>query len=743
MFSTPSDRDAFQKLSRSLQFSRTDAQTLCWTTHVSHVAVTVLKAQLSLSSGSSRSCTSTPQCSVEIWAQDTVHGEEELAYCRGSITCRAGASARIHWLGRSNSRAVHEKVKAWRCVGAGDPCRKSTEGLTKRLARRKRTVAEALLGIAISIFKLLGAKVVEFQAMDNGSGKLIEFYRDLGFVALPAGPGEIVWMEAMVSDTASLAPPNWLSDLVPPDFDAQIWLHKVISGVWLERLHRGRAPKFSWELPSHVGVHGPTAMVEVRVLPGHQCGSVDESGSSPLGLMVLLSTQDGQDLAVARASVQPLRKSMLVHWLGGTHGCPADATIKGKPLFETAAGVKVTHAIGLLGVLAAGACWFAVQAVQLQTKGPSSALVKYLMRFGFVRQQSSTSQDAAVVNLTATSRQLVKACCPVDWFPKLLREEDLDRTVALLPHDLLTGDSESRPGSRAGTPVQRTRARRKSSTTSVTSFKDKELAALQPRSRKKGSHADGCTYMSPPWLDRLPKATTQNSPAADALPQTAASTPAAAMPTAHDLTGPLWHSVGKRRQSKKAMLSSLSTPAMLQQEQLRPGTAASPAIAAFALDAAQLESTFRPTTAAGTLSATCEALPQPLPLPQQQQQQQQQQQEDEGSRALRGEASVAAAVLGKLRKTPGETAGGSLLMSLRPLGMLTLDKSEPWTTTMTTTATTAPRSQAQRPSSSGALRRRRDPMAFESSGPVKGLPPFADQLAPLKVLLSKLEESRR
>ncbi|CAK0885351.1 unnamed protein product [Prorocentrum cordatum] len=216
-----------------------------------------------------------PKCLIEAWAESTA-GSEEVAYCH--VTARLGhPRARVHWLGRSQQRAVHSSVGGVRCVPHGRAAAPSAGGGTAPVLDRRLTVAEALFGAAAAAAERLGAQALELQAMDNGSGKLVQLYLDMGFTRASQEPGEILWMEAPVETIAALAPEAWLPWLLPAALDGPRWLRGVVAQKRGDQAIRSRPPgQQVWAVP-----WPPGARVYVR-LERECCEPSTRNGEQPV-----------------------------------------------------------------------------------------------------------------------------------------------------------------------------------------------------------------------------------------------------------------------------------------------------------------------------------------------------------------------------------------------------------------------------------------------------------------------------
>lgn len=198
---------------------------------VSHRFVGSLEARIDVKFAQSKLGPS--KCNLEVYARD--ESFEELAFCQAGFS-PSSRVARIKWLGRSEFRPVHRSVRGRRGVlRAFRPS--EVLQLPGNVEERKRiklplhffhlTVAEALLGVASAILLHFGASSVELQAMDDGSGKLVKLYSNLGFGSRPQGPGEILWMEAPLQNLLEALPTYWADDLLPEDFNGHAWLEQV------------------------------------------------------------------------------------------------------------------------------------------------------------------------------------------------------------------------------------------------------------------------------------------------------------------------------------------------------------------------------------------------------------------------------------------------------------------------------------------------------------------------------------
>jgi len=204
-----------------------------WFAEVSHRFVGSLEARMDVKFAQGK--LGPPRCNLKVYARDKSFNKEELAFCHAAFS-PSSRVARIKWLGRSDFRSVHQSIRGRRGVlrafrpseglqlpGIVEECK----GINLPPHFFHLTVAEALLGVAIAILLNFGASVVELQAMDDGSGKLVKLYSNLGFGSLPQVPGAILWMEAPIQNLLEALPTYWADDLLPEDFNGHTWLEQV------------------------------------------------------------------------------------------------------------------------------------------------------------------------------------------------------------------------------------------------------------------------------------------------------------------------------------------------------------------------------------------------------------------------------------------------------------------------------------------------------------------------------------
>merc|ERR1719375_882254 len=118
------------------------------------------------------------------------------------------------------------------------------------------TVSEAVLGLAAAILCRFGVGSIELEVMDDGSGRLAQWYANAGFSNIQRmvwqweRPRKGLWMAAPAGPVAQqLAPRSWCQALLPEEFDAMEWMNGEVLKFWLERACIGRLPRWSWSVP--------------------------------------------------------------------------------------------------------------------------------------------------------------------------------------------------------------------------------------------------------------------------------------------------------------------------------------------------------------------------------------------------------------------------------------------------------------------------------------------------------------
>lgn len=198
---------------------------LNWEAQVFHGAVRRLRVQLVASverANEHNFCC--PRCAVNVWA-DGGDQASELAMCRARISTRSADDVlHLSWICRPRERPQDVDVDDW-CLLPETSEMEAEESGTGTCDQGKRTLAQGVMGLSAAIGKKLGARAMELNPDDNGSGKLVRFYENSGFHTVPrvckfSDP----LMRAPIDVIANLAPPMWLELVVPSTFAGQQWL---------------------------------------------------------------------------------------------------------------------------------------------------------------------------------------------------------------------------------------------------------------------------------------------------------------------------------------------------------------------------------------------------------------------------------------------------------------------------------------------------------------------------------------
>eukprot|EP00927_Polykrikos_kofoidii_P073627 TRINITY_DN69647_c0_g1_i1.p1 TRINITY_DN69647_c0_g1~~TRINITY_DN69647_c0_g1_i1.p1 ORF type:complete len:776 (-),score=91.63 TRINITY_DN69647_c0_g1_i1:130-2190(-) len=350
---------------------------------------------------------------------------------------------RILWIGRRRECPVHPSVRGVRCVTGEGVCdvglaehlegvsgKKTSEapkdvGAPPPLQTKGRTVAEAMLGMVAAIGFLFGATVLELQAMDNGSGKLVAMYQRLGLHICRSEVGEAVWMQAPSRWCSRLAPLRWLEALKPDDFNCQDWVRSRLVFYRDEKrlFDRARSP---WEFD----VSWPyKARLRARLLFDHQDVKQGLEQHSRFNLDAKVSVGNIEAVSL-KANIWVSLRKLRITWLGGANGTPVDKRVRGKRMHvvakssETGDEVRVTTAMALLGAITSIAKWLGVNVVVFRVSGEhSDRLDSYLRCHGF-QSMGPTGGDSSDV-LEASCEEVTRRCCPTAWRDELPADGDV------------------------------------------------------------------------------------------------------------------------------------------------------------------------------------------------------------------------------------------------------------------------------------------------------------------------------
>jgi len=296
------------------------------------------------------------------------------------------------------------------------------------------TVAEALLGLTVAIVRILGAEQVELQAQDEGSGRLVNFYEQVGFTATlkqddtdhNAHLGKWIHMEGSTAAVAKLAPEAWVEDLVPKNFLPQQWLQRSTTKLWQDRMLARRLPRLEWM------VDWPT----VANLSASIVKCIDHAEYSE-GLLIDVKLKNMRDKDVAHGQAVAMIEEGLL-WVRrlacGVGDCwllaysPFDAReVQGRIPSES----RAVPAMAILGLMASMAMWFGVTVVRLQPfEQGMGRMAQYFLNIGFVStspEEPAAFKDDVAPCLEATCAQLALRCCPMEWTNQLTRAEDVNR----------------------------------------------------------------------------------------------------------------------------------------------------------------------------------------------------------------------------------------------------------------------------------------------------------------------------
>jgi len=360
-----------------------------------------------------------------------------LAFCR-AVVSPAERRGRFGWVGRRGMRPVHDAVRGVRCVMSRGIRSDQQQG---NCGGQVLTVAEALLGTVAALAILFGALVMDLQAYDNGSGRLVDFYESLGFrKSGPQQEGHMQLLEAQANALRKLAPFRWVSQLVPQDFDAPAWWNAEMSRQRIERALA--APGFRWKC-GIAWPHGAT--IQVRF---YRDARSKERVRAEAGMYVSSCTE----LALCHGSLLLDQRMLRILWIGRSRSRPVETSIRGHRAYRTCCDAQavlvpkgdskhtsgcVTAAVALLGVMAAVARWFDVTRVRMNALDDGSGkLLHYLGTLGFTLPQGAreakSSLDMPVVE--AVCKDVAWRCCPAELSSELPSEDDVSK-LALPPSE--------------------------------------------------------------------------------------------------------------------------------------------------------------------------------------------------------------------------------------------------------------------------------------------------------------------
>lgn len=431
------------------------ARTLTWSVEVQHESVHCVRAHLCVSSHKTVKALGgedVPACLIEVSAEGPPAGTGrgvQLIRCSGSLVPRY-SRIHINWLGRTGAKPSDANFENASKVGL--QLERKSSGDKKSEREAKHTIAQAVLACVAAIGRLFGMIVVDLDAEDNGSGKLIQHYNKLGFVVTQAIKGFDVEMQAPMNTVVTHAPAEWLEGLIPKDFDAWGWLQPPCRVVLKNKVDPVRSVLLAADVPWNwtFPVSFPAdAKLEAKL---------SLNLSDRVLCEVYLKSCQGEELACARGSIRIKMQALRVVGFGRSKSRAAHESIRGKLAYRAGSAAadgkgssqppNCTAATAVLGTLAAFGRWFGVNTVQLTSTGDTSGNEKLLLHFnslGFTEPVADTGvgepdspcspkRERAVgdpVALVASCESLVHRCCPQEWREKLPADGALSMLVGL------------------------------------------------------------------------------------------------------------------------------------------------------------------------------------------------------------------------------------------------------------------------------------------------------------------------
>eukprot|EP00437_Effrenium_voratum_P015251 CAMPEP_0181453668 /NCGR_PEP_ID=MMETSP1110-20121109/29843_1 /TAXON_ID=174948 /ORGANISM="Symbiodinium sp., Strain CCMP421" /LENGTH=438 /DNA_ID=CAMNT_0023577993 /DNA_START=67 /DNA_END=1384 /DNA_ORIENTATION=+ len=305
-----------------------------------------------------------PRCAIHVWAEAA--DGTQLAEVWGSVCPKNTLSAVfVHWISRAKSIPT-VPGDDWRLMA------------TAEKGKCPWTIPQALLGILAKIAETFGMAFVELGAEDHGSGKLVQYYTQLGFRGKTQRPvlGEHS-MDAPIDCISALAPDSWLSALPLAEFNAWPWLWGNAERPSLSYiLHLMGAPDtWSWATKWPRG-----GTVQVRTV-----GVSDRDGSKVAISAYLRDSWN--ELLYCRAVVRLQQGKVRVIWIGSSGSKPAHSSVRGRLLdgsLRKGLAGSITVAVALLGSVACTARWFGIDMMELTAMDDGSGrLLPYLQSLGF------------------------------------------------------------------------------------------------------------------------------------------------------------------------------------------------------------------------------------------------------------------------------------------------------------------------------------------------------------------------
>jgi len=431
-----------------------NARILNWTVDVQHE--TIHRVHATLCASQTKTVRSiggddVPACLIEVAAEGppTAAGGrgEKLIRCSGSLVPR-NSRLHVNWLGRTGAKGFTEVARGRPEIlsvkNAKDVGMELGGAANKSQKTAVRTIAQGVLATLAHVSSLFGMIIVELDAEDNGSGKLVKHYVDLGFRVTNAMPGFDVEMEVPMGALMKLAPKDWIDKLIPKDFDAWSWLqpadrrdntsdHDPVRGILL-------APDVPWAFT------WKTAYPADGQIDAKLALNTIDGVSARVGVEVFLkSVRRDEELAFARGAIRIKQKTLRVIWFGRSRSRVVHDCVRGKLAYaagdsaadDSEAAPNITSATAVLGVLAGLARWFACETVHIiavpKPGDTEGKLLGHLQSLGFAEVAGGTPvAQGDPVAMSTSCEDLALRCCPPEWRSKLPPDAGLCMLAGLI-----------------------------------------------------------------------------------------------------------------------------------------------------------------------------------------------------------------------------------------------------------------------------------------------------------------------
>eukprot|EP00927_Polykrikos_kofoidii_P049052 TRINITY_DN43198_c0_g1_i1.p1 TRINITY_DN43198_c0_g1~~TRINITY_DN43198_c0_g1_i1.p1 ORF type:complete len:555 (+),score=68.41 TRINITY_DN43198_c0_g1_i1:290-1954(+) len=407
-----------------------------WSKDVDHIAVARVGVQVitskrkkvaTIGSGFSQ------ECGLEAWAEshDFGSGPVKLALCKANLNPKTSHLS-VHWLWR-------EKVRPPISSDSYEST-EIAEGECWRFVKSGCSTAQAVFGILASVGEIFGMIVVDLEAEDNGSGKLVDFYKRIGLSVRQKAvtKRDLPYMEGPIKAVSCLAPCEWFEGLVPANFDPWEWLQDDVSPHQVERLLLSPSVPWNWSF----GVcwpHGSELKAKLSFAGKAFLNKIDAE--------VSMIHRNGVELTFARGAIRIKESTLRVIWMGRSKSRPVHPNVRGEKKYcrhvlhddKCVAEPTATAAVATLGALAALARWFGTTSIELLALDSGSGkLWTYLAGLGFsdLRGGQVFSVDDPPV-LATSCRDIAFDCCPPEWRTAL----PIDGELSILSKMIGRGES--------------------------------------------------------------------------------------------------------------------------------------------------------------------------------------------------------------------------------------------------------------------------------------------------------------